>query len=144
MLYQPTTTGPLMGKLVPLALIASVASKYHIIDIMTRTILNTTHGNSVFKMEDIPPVPFLKSILAVVTTIVLFAQFVLYLLRCESTRDALIASRMQCISSAPFSILTEISLSRLTSAYLTSCIQSRMDMIRFAKELQHFGELVIA
>ncbi len=83
-LEQTTTFKPLMRKSISLTTIARGTRQHHVIDIMSRVMLSTTYGNSMFNLEDIFPVALLElgmTTRRVVATVVLQSQLVLYLLR---------------------------------------------------------------
>src|SRR5260221_1420925 len=90
MLKQSTAFKKLTWQFVALLEIAIRTRQYDIVDIMTRTILSTTCGDCVLKMEDILSILLLKlgkATCSIVATVVLCLQFSLNLGRSKRARN---------------------------------------------------------
>ncbi len=87
MLKQSSAFRPFMKKSIVFAYIAVRTGKHRVRHIMARACFSTGKRNDMVKVIDIPSIAFLKPGRAVVASIVLRFQFLLYLLRCQCTRN---------------------------------------------------------
>jgi len=88
MLEQSSALRPFMRQSRPFALVAMGASKDGIGHIMTRSRLWTRDGNRMVKVIDVATVAFLEMLAAIVATVMLQTQLLLYLLIGQRARDS--------------------------------------------------------
>ncbi len=115
MLEQPTTRTPFMRQLVMLPHIARGARQHHIIDIVSRATFSTAYGDGVLKMEDMLPLNLLKFGGAIITSIMLQSQLVLYLLSGKHSRNSILKSTTAMTLDA---ILRTLSLSHFRASII--------------------------